>query len=186
MSEAFRDHNVDIKDLPNFKLITGQEEPAVWEHLNKPFSKLSTTRTVLEDLMMGDTMRPLAFPVRYQLEVCISHGCLRENNMSKDFVDQLTKMDPIRAQDVLEFIAKQKKRIYDPMDIFPIEVIDSLSSRPKIPHYCVYVRSATVTPSIMYLNTPSVETSNRVIRQYSHYSDRFLRVRFTDEKFEVT
>lgn len=184
MSKAFRDHNVDIKDFTNFKLVVGQE-PAVWEYLNEPLLKMSSSRTILEDLMMEDTMQPLAFPVRYQLEACISQGCLRENTMTKKFVSQLTRMDPIKAQDVLEFVAKQKKRIYDPMEIFQIHVLDSLSSRPKIPHYCVYIRSATITPSTLYINTPTVETSNRVVRQYSHCADRFLRVRFTDEKFEV-
>lgn len=184
MSDAFRDHNVDIKDFSGFKLVTGQE-PAVWEYLDEPLLKMSTSRTLLEDLMMEDTMQPLTFPVRYQLEVCISQGCLRENTMTRKFVEQLTRMDPIKAQDVLEFVAKQKKRIYDPMEIFQILVLDGLSSRPKIPHYCIYIRSATITPSTLYFNTPTVETSNRVVRQYSHCSDRFLRVRFTDEKFEV-
>ena len=184
MADVFRAHNVDIKDFSGFKLVAGQE-PAVWEYLNEPLLKMSTSRTILEDLMMEDTMQPLAFPVRYQLEVCISQGCLRENSMTKNFVSQLTRMDPIKAQDLLEFVAKQKKRIYDPMEIFQMQVLDSLSSRPRIPHYCVYIRSATITPSTLYFNTPTVETSNRVVRQYSHCADRFLRVRFTDEKFEV-
>lgn len=182
MADAFRDHNVDIKDFSGFKIVDGQD-PAVWEYLNEPLLKMSTSRTILEDLMMEDT--PLAFPVRYQLEVCISHGWLRENTMSEDFVNRLTRMDPIKAQDVLEFVVRQKKRIYDPMEIFQMHVLDSLSSRPRIPHYCVYIRSATITPSTLYFNTPTVETSNRVVRQYSHCSDRFLRVRFADEKFEV-
>lgn len=38
---------------------------------------------------------------------------------------------------------------------------------------------------MVYFQTPVPETSNRVIRQYSQYADRFLRVRFTEEKTEV-
>lgn len=102
MADAFRDHNVEIKAFSGFKLVAGQA-PAVWEFLNEPLLTMSTSRTTLEDLMMEDSMQPLAFPVRYQLEVCISQGCLRENTMTKKFVSQLTRMDPIKAQDVLEF-----------------------------------------------------------------------------------
>jgi len=38
---------------------------------------------------------------------------------------------------------------------------------------------------MIYFGTPYVETSNRVLRQYAEHADRFLRVRFTDEKFQV-
>ena len=136
--------------------------------------------------MVENTAPALTFPVRYQLEVCISQGCLNEHNMSHEFITRLIETDEIRARDILEFVANQKIRIYDPMEIFDIKVANGLASRPRIPHYCAYIRSATITPSTVYYNTPTVETSNRIIRRYSEHADRFLRVRFTDEKFEVS
>lgn len=185
MSDAFRDHNVDIENFSNFSLRTKQE-PAqtVWEYIDKPILKKAKPMNALDELMIEDVVQPLVFPVRYQLEVCISQGCLNEHNMTRDFVKKLIDMDATKAQSVLEYVANQKQRIYDPMEIFQLNITKGLDSRPKIPHYCVYTRSATVTPSTVYYHTPTVETSNRVIRQYSEHADRFLRVRFTDEKFE--
>lgn len=184
MSHAFRDHNVITKNFSNFSLITKQE-PAVWEYIDKAILKKSKSKNALDELLTTDAVQPLVFPVRYQLEVCISHGYLNEHNMTRDFVKKLIGMDETKAQSVLEYVANKKQRIYDPMEIFQLNVTTGLDSRPKIPYYCVYTRSATVTPSTVYYNTPTVETSNRVIRQYSEHADRFLRVRFTDEKFEV-
>ena len=138
---------------------------------------------MLEELI-AESVPLLSFPVRYQLEVCISQGCLNEHNLTRDFVNKLSAMEEVKAQDILEFIANEKKRIFDPMDIFKLKVIKGSASRPKIPHYCAWTRSATVTPSTVYYSTPTVETSNRVVRQYAEYADRFLRVRFSDEKFK--
>ena len=184
ISNAFRDHNVEIKEFANFKLVT-KREPAVWDYIDKPLLRNKKIIHALDELMIENMAPALTFPVRYQLEVCISQGCLNEHNMSHEFINRLIEMDETRAQDVLEFVANQKLRIYDPMEIFDIKVVNGLASRPHIPHYCAYIRSATITPSTVYYHTPTVETSNRIIRRYSEHADRFLRVRFTDEKFEV-
>ena len=182
MFQVFRDHNIDIVTFPDFKLVTDRE-PAVWDYIDKPVIKRPKTNSALDDLV--EDAVSLAFPVRYQLEVCISQGCLNEHNLSQDFVRQLMETDIVRAQDLLEYVASQKKRVYDPMEIFNMTIVRGSASRPKIPAYCVYTRSATVTPSTVYFNTPTVEISNRVIRQYAAvHADRFLKVRFTDEKFE--
>ena len=118
--------------------------------------------------------------------MCVSHGFQNEHNLSQDFVTRLIATDETKAQDVLEYIANQRRRIWDPMQIFSISIIKGSTLRSKIPHYCAYVRSATVTPTTVYFNTPNVDTSNRIIRQYSECPDRLLRVRFTDEKSQVS
>lgn len=185
MSNVFRDHNIEIKEFADFKLVT-KREPTIWDYVDKPPTRNKTMNHALDELMAENTAPALTFPVRYQLEVCISQGCLNEHNMSQEFVARLIETEEARAQDILEFVANQKIRIYDPMEIFDIKVVNGLASRPRIPHYCAYIRSATITPSTVYYNTPTVETSNRIIRRYSEHADRFLRVRFTDEKFEVS
>lgn len=184
ISTAFRDHNIEIKEFANFKFVA-KHELAVWDYIDKPPTRNKTIIHALDELMIENAAPALTFPVRYQLEVCISQGCLNEHNMSNEFINKLIETDETRAQDVLEFVANQKKRIYNPMNIFDIKVVNGLASRPRIPHYCAYIRSATITPSTVYYNTPTVETSNRIIRRYAEHADRFLRVRFTDEKFEV-
>ena len=182
--KALRDYNVEVVPFPDFKVVTDRE-PAVWEYIDKPISKQKRTGNLLDELII-DSVPLLSFPIRYQLEVCISQGCLNEHNLTRDFVNSLMGMEETKAQEVLEYVANQKSRIYDPMEIFKIKVVKGTASRLKIPHYCAYTRSATVTPSTVYYNTPTVETSNRVVRQYSEYADRFLRVRFTDEKFQAS
>ena len=181
---ALRDYNIEILPFPEFNLLI-DPEPAVWAYINRFVRKTTKTQGLLKQLI-DENVPELSFPVRYQLEVCISQGCLNEHNLTKDFVDKLAEMEEVQAKDVLEFVASQKRRWYNPLEIFDIKIIKGSASRLKIPHYCAYTRSAVVTPTTVYYNTPTVETSNRVVRQYIEHADRFLRVRFTDEKFQVS
>ncbi|KAK0726811.1 RNA dependent RNA polymerase-domain-containing protein [Lasiosphaeria miniovina] len=54
----------------------------------------------------------------------------------------------------------------------------------NIPDHCALNRNAIITPTRIYFNTPTVETTNRVVRHYSDYRDRFMRIQFTDEALE--
>ncbi|KAI9715875.1 MAG: hypothetical protein M1812_005695 [Candelaria pacifica] len=179
--EALADNNIDKVSFAGYNMVDDQEQ-AVWDWIDKPINKSPTSKSFLAE-MEEYVVPPLAFPVRYQLEVCISQGCLNEHNLSKEFVDHLATLEESNAKDILEYVAEQKTRYYNPMDIFGVRIIRGSASR-KIPAYCAYSRSSTVTPSTIYYNTPTVETSNRITRQYAHYADRFMRVRFTDEKFQ--
>jgi RNA-dependent RNA polymerase len=136
-----------------------------------------------------ESIYQLPFEVRYQLEVCISQGIMNVHNLSSEFVSRLTDMaikDQAAARHMLEYAAEQEKRIYDPITIFDNAEALAYSPKSKIPYYCAYSRKATVTPTTLYFSSPTVETTNRVIRQFAEkYGDRFLRVQFTDEIFEV-
>lgn len=129
----------------------------------------------------NDNYVQLLFPVRYQLEVCISHGFFSEFAISTEFLLELGKLGEAKALRLLEHVANGKKTYFDPMQIFKIQYAKGVSDA-KIPVYCCFMRTAKVTPTTIYLNTPSVDLSNRVTRRFSEHSDRFLRVRFTDEK----
>ncbi|KAL8708247.1 MAG: hypothetical protein Q9220_006824 [cf. Caloplaca sp. 1 TL-2023] len=183
IGQTFRDYNVATKDLKGFS-VASHREPAIWAYIDRPVARSQRLVTSLEELLREDTVPALPFPVRYQLEVCISHGYLNEHNLSRDFVNRLMNMEPAKAQDILEYVASQEKRVLDPMELFNMKIIKGSASRPSIPPYCAYIRSATITPSTIYINTPTVEITNRVIRYYAEHADRFLRVRFTDEKVE--
>lgn len=132
----------------------------------------------------------LPFEVRYQLEVCISKGILKEHNITQDFVKALydiASRDCTKAQNILEYIAEQDQHIWDPMAIFESKEALAFSPKTDIPHYCAYSRKATVTPTTIYFSSPTVETTNRVLRHYAQENKdgRFLRVQFTDEMAEV-
>ncbi|KAI9819235.1 MAG: hypothetical protein M1827_007391 [Pycnora praestabilis] len=181
ISNALQDYNINIIPFDGFKMIT-TKEPAVWDYIDKSTFKINSSGSFEAD-MTEPAVPLLSFLVRYQLEACISQGCLNEHNLTKAFVDRLAAMEVGNARDILEYVAEQNKRIFDPMSIFDIKVIKGSASR-KIPHYCAYSRAATITPSTVYFNTPTIETSNRVVRQYVEHADRFLRVRFKDEKYQ--
>lgn len=184
IGQALRDYNVSIQDLTGFR-VTSEREPAVWEYIDRAIPAATTLGDTLEDLLKEESVPLLAFAVRYQLEVCISQGYLNEHNLSRDFIDRLVDMDATKAQDLLEYVANQGDRIFEPMELFGLKTLKGSTSRPPIPQYCAYIRTATVTPTTIYFNTPTVEISNRVIRYYKEHADRFMRVRFTDEKVEV-
>ena len=184
MRVALRDYNIEIVPFLNFNIIPREDAP-VWKLIDSPLKKRNNTGTGLEEMMHATKPR-LPFEVRYQLEVCMSQGLLNEHNLSEEFIWTLMNMKIKQAQDVLEYIANHGSRLYDPMSLVHAKNGQGLLSRTKIPSYCAYVRSATVTPTTVYFQTPVAETSNRVIRQYSQYADRFLRVRFTEEKTDVS
>ncbi|RAL67814.1 hypothetical protein DID88_008541 [Monilinia fructigena] len=88
--------------------------------------------------------------------------------------------------DIGRWTTYRSKRLYDPSSIFGNNEALSFSSATEIPHYCAFSRKATITPSSIYFSSPTVETTNRVLRHYAkeNKEGRFLRVQFTDEKFE--
>ena len=179
MREALHDYNIEIVPMPGFS-ITSEHRPAVWRFLD---SKRRTANGL--DELLAESIAELDFKARYQLEVCISQGYLNEYNLDQAFVSRLMNMGKGKARDLLEYVANHGLREFRPMDLFQKQVGDGRLLRSKIPHFCVYIRSATVTPTTIHFQTPVAETSNRVIRQFAQYADRFLRVRFTDEKSEV-
>ncbi|CAG8676621.1 7327_t:CDS:2, partial [Paraglomus brasilianum] len=46
------------------------------------------------------------------------------------------------------------------------------------------VNHATVTPTKIFYEGPIYEASNRVLREFSQYTDKFLRVRFAEENLD--
>ena len=179
MCEALRDYNIEIVPMPGFS-ISLTNRPAVWQYLPPPRRMSNGLHELIQD-----SIPPLDFEARYQLEVCISHGYLNEYSLDQAFATQLMSMENGKARDLLEYVANHGNREFLPMDLFQKQFGDGSLLRSKIPHYCVFIRSATVTPTSIYFHTPVAETSNRVIRQFADHADRFLRVRFTDEKLEV-
>ena len=179
MCEALHDYNIDVVLMPAFSMASGTKPP-VWRFLE---SKKRTANGL--DELLEEAIPELDFEARYQLEVCISQGHLNEYNLDQTFVSRLMNIGTGKARDLLEHVANHEIKEFHPMNLFQKQVGDGSLLRSRIPHFCVYIRSATVTPTTVHFQTPVAETSNRVIRQFAEYADRFLRVRFTDEKSEV-
>ncbi|KAK0852137.1 hypothetical protein LTR03_003639 [Friedmanniomyces endolithicus] len=124
----------------------------------------------------------LEFGVRYQLEVCLSQNVLHECNVHTEFMERLASLDPARAVKLLEKAADGKKRYYNAMDVFRLLGQVSVAQK-KPPRYCALIRGAVITPTTIHYASPVLETSNRVFRDYRYHEDRFLRVKFTDERY---
>lgn len=177
--QALRDFNVTVQQDSNFRvqLPKAFPVPVVWDVIDPPESMKSSN---LHELIQ-DGYVALPFSVRYQLEVCISHGYISEYAAGREFAERLLALGEKKARTLLEHVAVERTVYHDPMTIFNIQ-FPKPATTAKIPPYCCLMRSATVTPTLVYYHSPSVDISNRVIRHFIEYSDRFLRVRFKDEK----
>ncbi|KAI9841651.1 MAG: hypothetical protein M1838_003487 [Thelocarpon superellum] len=183
---ALAAYNVPVHPAPELRVVE-QAGPAVWEWLDPPVHVPRAGTSSLASL--ADLQAPprprLDFAVRYQLEVCLSHGYLNEYALGEEFLARLARLEKRRAVGLLEQVALRKQRVYRPLSVFaPQYLIHAPVAKPKIPAYCIHARKAIVTPSTIYFASPQVETSNRVVRRYLEHADRFLRVQFTDEKFQ--
>ncbi|RDL36081.1 RNA-dependent RNA polymerase [Venustampulla echinocandica] len=185
IKRALQDYNVEIITADNLDTVPAQV-PELWSLIDH---QRQITGADLQPLDGPTSVASLPFEVRYQLEVCISREMLNEYNISQEFITALADMaatEPSKARNILEYVAEQDKRIYDPMSIFEDREALAFSTKTEIPHYCAYSRKATITPSTIYFSSPTVETTNRVLRRYAseNQDGRFLRVQFTDELFE--
>ncbi|CAG8951837.1 hypothetical protein HYFRA_00005641 [Hymenoscyphus fraxineus] len=174
--DALQDFNINIVPI-NKLYITPGRPSELWDMIDTP--KSTTLNAKVAEFY-------LPFEVRYQLEVCISREVINEYNVSRSFVAKLAGIaskDATKARNILEKVAEMGIRFYDPMSIFEDDQILSFYAKTDIPHYCAFARKATVTPTTVHYSSPTVETTNRVLRHYAKENDqgRFLRVQFTDE-----
>ncbi|CAI7665782.1 unnamed protein product [Penicillium manginii] len=179
LHDILGDHNVPVQNDCPYKE-SYQRPKLVWDWINHSPQNTTTPQSTLGNLT-DRAYVPLEFAVRYQLEVCISNGWLSEFCMTREFVVKLRDLGEKNARRLLEHVDTERTTYLDPMNIFNIKVYKGVSDA-KIPSYCSFMRSAQVTPTTIYYNTPTVDTSNRIIRRYIEHVDNFLRVRFTDEK----
>lgn len=183
---ALADYNVHVvADNPNqpIKHIIGDgKEAEIWTTLDLPAMDPKSPAMAYFQL---DTIH-LPFPMRYQLEVCLSHGFINEHNISRDFLVKLVSMHETLAVRLLEKAAEAGSsghRYYDPLEIFKLRLPHK--PRKAADGHLTYMRAAKVTPSMIYYLTPVMETSNRIIRQFWGHEDRFLRVKFEDETTKI-
>ncbi|KAI0384362.1 RdRP-domain-containing protein [Hypomontagnella monticulosa] len=200
MDAALRDFNIIVeRTTPEIFSMVPAQVSDFWQKLD-PQQSDGGSSTMNLALLADTEYIYLPYDVRYQLEACISQGILNEVNITTDFLRKLADLSKDRtrrrdrAKDLLGYLLEPRvgnrvedrgkldeRRIYDPMSLF--EDKKAMSHYPEIslPEHCVWVRKVVVTPTTIYLSSPAPEPSNRILRQYSNYEDRFLRVQFTDE-----
>ena len=185
VSEALRDFNVQIFQASDFDYVA--PIPPVWDFLDKHLRPAAmTSPSWAEELAKDSTYIVLPFSVRYLLDVCISSGRLNEYVVRENFLIQLSAAGEAKACNKLKNILDlpQGQKLHNPVDVF-----DNKKFRPvlrkelKVPDNYALLHSATVTATTIIFHAPSVEITNRIIRQYKPHADRFLRVRFEDDKY---
>lgn len=184
-ADALADHGVEIEDVDEYTIKDRTASP-LWTLLQEeitgthPHLEASNEASGVNDLFGGQIY--LNFSVRYQLEACMSNGFLKEHNITMEFLEKLAAMEPSQAIYILEKVVDKQRVYYDPMDIFKIRAKGSLEK--KVASYCILQRSAIITPTMIHVASPIMETSNRITRKYAADADRFIRVKFSDEKPE--
>jgi RNA-dependent RNA polymerase len=188
LRNALAKHGVHVR--PRSIRSIQAEGSSLWDWLGSSKSSSSFFE------QMNNEIVHFPFAVRYQLEACISQGCLHESNLSAAWAKKLLDLDTFmptsselnpnpRATKLLEKVLESKQRFWNAMDMFGL--LSKVNTvQKKVPWYCTMVRSATVTATTIYFNSPSMDTSNRVIRQFRHHEDSFLRVKFRDESYKGT
>ena len=192
MERHLQDWNITTKTDVIFTQVP-DEKPKLWGLLADSSHSMQTAgvgsfRDNGLSLLSSTTHVSLPYDVRYQLEVCLSHGILCEYNITREFLEKLREMsqpvglDSNRARLILEYAADQGRPIYDPMDLFQDRAaMTYYPTTLHIPDYCALIRKVTITPTRIYFSTPTVETNNRIVRRYKHVQGHFIRVQFTDE-----
>ncbi|CAI6337736.1 unnamed protein product [Periconia digitata] len=183
--DGLADHGVHINLVDNFHVRYGSSSVIgtfLEEEIFGTHPELVSTN--MQNSGSGDLLSNrvhLNFSVRYQLEACLSNDWIKENSITREFLERLAAMPIEEAVCLLEKVADKQHVYYDPMEIFNSR--RRLGPR-KIPNYCLFSRSVNITPTMIHVSTPVVETSNRVVRKHAVDVDRFIRVKFTDEKTE--
>ncbi|KAI0125087.1 RNA dependent RNA polymerase-domain-containing protein [Xylariales sp. AK1849] len=191
MNNALQDFNIQVVPIDGANFSTRVGRPSTfWEMIDEPVSANVNRQLALEHY--GNIHLP--FDARYQLEAAISQGIFTEQSITLEFLKKLENMNSTyiqflgqtknQAMSILDYVTDAGKRIYDPMTVFEDPVALKHNSKIVLPIHCALVRKVTVTPSTIYLSSPTPETTNRVLRQYAKNADRFLRVQFTDERTE--
>ena len=178
MTEALQDFfDVKVEHLP--KMTYSKPTSTVWDVLDEHAkADLSNLHPII-----------LPFTVRYMLEVCISNGRLHEYDVPELFLRRLQEAGETKSMHHLKHILdlnneKAERILFDPMSSYDAsQYLPKLRKEPKLPNGCALIYSATVTATTIIFNAPSVEITNRIIRQHSQHFDRFLRVRFEDDKY---
>ena len=178
MRRALKLFNNRILDASDFQVDRSPHDPeaAYW-------ALFDNQEPTIDSLALFSTQLELSFDVRYQLEVCISHGWLSEYDILEPFIRKLMAMPELKAKQLLMHVDAYAEKVFDPMGIFQDIRFQKPVKAVRIPGNCIKIHHAIITATGLLLDSPCVEISNRIIRKYRSHADRFLRVRFEDDNY---
>ncbi|CAG8493686.1 4830_t:CDS:10 [Dentiscutata heterogama] len=158
------------------------------------------------EIYLKEIFEVLPFRICFKLESLISHGIvtiyeIMEYKIGEKLINLFLEEKETIAWHALNQITIQHWDPADdrynkrPVEIFQIALNNFRENHdewhPANPNInfkdnnrCAWINHATVTPVKIYFNGPEYESSNRILRQYPEYVDRFIRVTFKEENFD--
>ncbi|KAG5592415.1 hypothetical protein H5410_042929 [Solanum commersonii] len=128
----------------------------------------------------------ISFKILFLVNVVLHKGIINQHQMTNDFFTLLNKHPEGINVAALKHIFSVKRPVND--SVKKLEHIQTwlwnnlnLLKGTEESADVVEVRRLAITPTKAYCLPPTVELLNRVLRNYKHVADRFLRVTFMDE-----
>ena len=149
------------------------------------------------DETMDEVIYPLLpFKINFKLECLLSHNVLTVREVfESNLRSKLLGIIEEKSVDLAWLCLKQLLVYYrDQYNRRPISYFDEILEFSKNDYTLwrpnkenaryALVNHATVTPTKIVYEGPIYETSNRILREFSQHTDRFLRVRFAEENLD--
>ncbi|KDP38635.1 hypothetical protein JCGZ_03988 [Jatropha curcas] len=132
----------------------------------------------------------IAFEIVFLVNAVMHKGIFNQHQLSDDFFDLLRNQPADINVAALKHICSYKRPVFDAHRRLKA-VQEWLLKNPKL-FKCpkqlddiVQIRRLAITPTRAYCLPPEIELSNRVLRKYKNFADRFLRVTFMDEGLQT-
>ncbi|KAH7923477.1 RdRP-domain-containing protein [Leucogyrophana mollusca] len=124
--------------------------------------------------------------VAFQVEALLHNGLLNTQELRalRPAIDALIRQHPEAAGEVMRYFTEGvafRLPSQTPQHCFNLILHTKCRPRRRPPSGKFFSHRATFTPTRMLLEGPYIIQSNRIIREYEGYEDRFLRVDFRDE-----
>lgn len=145
-----------------------------------------------------DIFAPVVFSIRYMIHAAVASHKLafisaNEAKRVSFVLQQCTSVrhalnaleDLLRAPLQKNSVTVLLENIRNPPEVEDDSIIDdSVESLPGSAESLCLTRRVLVTPLRVCPQLPEMEVSNRVLREFSRFNERFVRVTFVDEHFE--
>ncbi|KAL4297423.1 hypothetical protein GQ457_12G004680 [Hibiscus cannabinus] len=135
----------------------------------------------------------LPFEVLFKVNMLVQNGCIPGPALDDDFYKMVdpSRVEKLYIDAALEKLYQLKQCCDEPSRWLHEEYnVYTRSKKHPVPpaisldYDLVYVRRVQITPSRIYFSAPEINDSNRVLRQFCHEIDNFLRISFVDEGLE--
>ncbi|XP_059289899.1 RNA-dependent RNA polymerase 6-like [Lycium ferocissimum] len=169
----FSESRVPVVEPCNWQRLRVRDEPDFGVPMSEPF-------------FCFQNHEGLSFKVLFLVNAVLHKGIVNQHQMTNEFFSLLTTHQEGVNLAALKNMFSYKRPVNDAIQKLA-RIQRWLLNNPNLLERTVElddvveVRRLVITPTKAYCLPPTVELSNRVLRNYKHVSDRFLRVTFMDE-----